>query len=130
MKIRTRLIVSVSANRWVVIIMINVLFFLLGRYLDPLSIMVLIMPTLFPVVVQLGFDPVWFGIITVINTEIDNILPPDGVNLLVLKSIVPEDVSMDDIMLGSAPFVVVLIAGMALIMVFPELALWLPRQMK
>ena len=126
----SRLIVAVSANRWVVIIMINVLFFLLGRYLDPLSIMVLIMPTLFPVVVQLGFDPVWFGIITVINTEIDNILPPDGVNLLVLKSIVPQDVSMDDIMLGSAPFVIVLIAGMALIMVFPELALWLPRQMK
>lgn len=84
----------------------------------------------FPVVVDLGFDPIWFGVITIINTEIDNILPPDGVNLLVLKSIVPEGVSMDDIMLGSLPFVLVLILGMALLMVFPEIALWLPRQMK
>jgi len=126
----SRLIVSLDANRWVVMILINVLFFLLGRYLDPLSIMVLIMPTLFPVVVDLGFDPIWFGVITIINTEIDNILPPDGVNLLVLKSIVPEGVSMDDIMLGSLPFVLVLILGMALLMVFPEIALWLPRQMK
>ena len=84
----------------------------------------------FPVVVDLGFDPIWFGVITIINTEIDNILPPDGVNLLVLKSVVPEGVSMDDIMLGSLPFVLVLILGMALLMVFPEIALWLPRQMK
>ena len=86
--------------------------------------------TAFPVVVDLGFDPIWFGVITIINTEIDNILPPDGVNLLVLKSVVPEGVSMDDIMLGSLPFVLVLILGMALLMVFPEIALWLPRQMK
>lgn len=124
------LIVSLDLNRWVVMILINVLFFLLGRYLDPLSIMVLIMPTLFPLVVRLGFDPIWFGIITTINTEIDNILPPDGVNLLVLKSIVPPEVSMEDIILGSAPFVLVLILGMAILMVFPEIALWLPRQMK
>ncbi|MDP3767998.1 MAG: TRAP transporter large permease, partial [Dehalococcoidia bacterium] len=126
----SKLIVSLDVNRWVVMILINVLFFLLGRYLDPLSIMVLIMPTLFPVVVDLGFDPIWFGVITIINTEVDNILPPDGVNLLVLKSIVPEGVSMDDIMLGSLPFVLVLVLGMALLMVFPEIALWLPRQMK
>jgi len=126
----SKFIVSLDVNRWVVMILVNVLFFLLGRYLDPLSIMVLIMPTLFPVVVGLGFDPIWFGIITTINTEIDNILPPDGVNLLVLKSIVPAEVSMDDIMLGSMPFVLVLILGMALLMVFPEIALWLPRQMK
>jgi C4-dicarboxylate transporter DctM subunit len=126
----SKLIVSLHANRWVVMILINILFFLLGRYLDPLSIMVLIMPTLFPVVVDLGFDPIWFGVITIINTEIDNILPPDGLNLLVLKSVVSEEISMNDIMLGSLPFVLVLILGMAILMIFPELALWLPRQMK
>ena len=123
-------IVSLGANPWVVIVLINVLFFLLGRALDPTTIMVITMPVLFPVVVALGFDPVWFGVIITINCEIDNILPPDGVNLLVLKSIAPDSVTMNDIILGSAPFVLVLILGMAIIMIFPELALWLPRQLK
>jgi len=126
----SKYIVSLDANRWVVLILINVLFFLLGRALDPTTIMVITMPVLFPVVVALGFDPVWFGIIITINCEIDNILPPDGINLLVLKGVAPEEVSMNDIMLGSAPFVLVLIIGMAIIMAFPELALWLPRQIK
>ena len=123
-------VVSLGANPWSVIILINVLFFLLGRALDPTTIMVITMPVLFPVVVGLGFDPVWFGIIITINAEIDNILPPDGVNLLVLKSIAPAEVSMSDIIVGSAPFTLVLILGMAIVMVFPELALWLPRQLK
>jgi C4-dicarboxylate transporter DctM subunit len=123
-------IVSLGANPWLVMIMINVLFFLLGRALDPMTIMVITMPVLFPVVVGLGFDPVWFGIIITINAEIDNILPPDGVNLLVLKSIAPAEVSMSDIIIGSAPFTLVLVLGMAIVMVFPELALWLPRQLK
>jgi C4-dicarboxylate transporter DctM subunit len=123
-------IVSLGANPWVVVILVNVLFFLLGRALDPMTIMVITMPVLFPVVVGLGFDPVWFGIIITINAEIDNILPPDGVNLLVLKSIAPAEVSMSDIIIGSAPFTLVLILGMAIVMVFPELALWLPRQLK
>jgi C4-dicarboxylate transporter DctM subunit len=126
----SKYIVSLGANPWVVLILINLLFFLLGRALDPTTIMVITMPVLFPVVVALGFDPVWFGVIITINCEIDNILPPDGINLLVLKNIAPEDVTMNDIMLGSAPFVGVLILGMAIVMVFPELALWLPRQMK
>jgi C4-dicarboxylate transporter DctM subunit len=119
-----------GVNPWLVLILINVLFFLLGRAFDPTTIMVITMPVLFPVVVALGFDPVWFGIIITINCEIDNILPPDGINLLVLKSIAPEGVSMNDVILGSAPFVLVLILGMAIIMVFPELALWLPRKLK
>ena len=95
-----------------------------------MTIMVITMPVLFPVVVGLGFHPVWFGIIITINSEIDNILPPDGVNLLVLKSIAPPEISMNDVIAGSAPFTLVLVLGMAIVMVFPELALWLPRQLK
>jgi len=111
-------------------ILINLLFFLIARALDPLTIMVITMPVLFPVVVDLGFDPVWFGVIMTINFEIDNILPPDGLNLLVLKGVAPPEVSINDIILGSLPFVLVLILGMTIIMVFPEIALWLPRQLK
>jgi C4-dicarboxylate transporter, DctM subunit len=126
----SKFIATLDANRWVVMILINLLFFLIARALDPLTIMVITMPVLFPVVVDLGFDPVWFGVIMTINFEIDNILPPDGLNLLVLKGVAPPEVSINDIILGSLPFVLVLILGMAIIMVFPEIALWLPRQLK
>jgi C4-dicarboxylate transporter, DctM subunit len=126
----SKFIATLDVNRWVVMILINLLFFLIARALDPLTIMVITMPVLFPVVVDLGFDPVWFGIIMTINFEIDNILPPDGLNLLVLKGVAPPEVSINDIILGSLPFVLVLILGMAIIMVFPEIALWLPQQLK
>jgi TRAP-type C4-dicarboxylate transport system permease large subunit len=126
----SKFIATLDANRWVVMILINLLFFLIARALDPLTIMVITMPVLFPVVVDLGFDPVWFGVIMTINFEIDNILPPDGLNLLVLKGVAPPEVSINDIILGSLPFVLVLILGMTIIMVFPEIALWLPRQLK
>ena len=88
----SKFIATLEVNRWVVMILINLLFFLLARALDPLTIMVITMPVLFPVVVDLGFDPVWFGIIMTINFEIDNILPPDGLNLLVLKGVAPAEV--------------------------------------
>jgi TRAP-type C4-dicarboxylate transport system permease large subunit len=126
----SKFIATLDVNRWIVMILINLLFFLIARALDPLTIMVITMPVLFPVVVDLGFDPVWFGVIMTINFEIDNILPPDGLNLLVLKGVAPPEVSINDIILGSLPFVLVLILGMAIIMVFPEIALWLPRQLK
>ena len=126
----SKFIVGLEVNRWVVMILINALFFLMARALDPLTIMVITMPVLFPVVVDLGFDPVWFGVVITINMEIDNILPPDGLNLLVLKGIAPPEISMNDIIIGAAPFVLVLLLGMAIIMVFPEIALWLPRHLK
>jgi tripartite ATP-independent transporter DctM subunit len=126
----SKFIAGLAVNRWVIMILINALFFLLARALDPLTIMVITMPVLFPVVTNLGFDPVWFGVIITINTEIDNILPPDGLNLLVLKGMAPPEVTMNDIIIGSSPFVLVLLLGMATIMVFPEIALWLPHQAK
>jgi tripartite ATP-independent transporter DctM subunit len=126
----SKFIAGLDVNRWVIMILINALFFLLARALDPLTIMVITMPVLFPVVTDLGFDPVWFGVIITINTEIDNILPPDGLNLLVLKGMAPPEVTMNDIIIGAAPFVLVLLTGMAIIMVFPEIALWLPQHAK
>jgi C4-dicarboxylate transporter, DctM subunit len=123
----TEFIVTLHVNRWVVILLINAFFFLVARALDPLTILVITMPVLFPVVTDLGFDPVWFGVIVTINTEIDNILPPDGLNLLVLKGVAPPELSINDIILGSLPFVLVLLVGMAIVMIFPEIALWLPR---
>ena len=109
-------------------IMINIIFLIMGCLLDPMAIMVISLPILFPIVTQLGFDPVWFGIVVTINIEMGMITPPVGLNLFILKGSVP-GVTMKDIVGGSLPFLLLLMLGLAIIMVFPTLATWLPGRM-
>ena len=124
----TELIVSLGASRWVIMIIINFILVVLGCILDPMGVMVISLPIIFPIITQLGFDPVWFGVIVTINVEIGMITPPVGLNLFVLKAAVP-DIHMRDIIGGSLPYVILLMLGLALIMVFPSLATWLPGRM-
>lgn len=92
--------------------------------------MVITLPLAFPVLSKLGYDPVWLGIVVTITVEIGMITPPVGLNLFVLKGIVPKEVTMTDIMAGAAPFIVVMLAGLALVVAFPGIATWLPGLMK
>jgi C4-dicarboxylate transporter DctM subunit len=124
----TDMIVSLGASRWVVMIIINCILLVLGCLLDPMGVMVVSLPIIFPIVTQLGFDPIWFGVIVTINVEIGMITPPVGLNLFVLKASVP-DIHMKDIIGGSLPFVLLLMLGLGVIMVFPSLATWLPGRM-
>ena len=88
----------------------------------------IILPIIFPIVTQLGFDPVWFGIVVTINVEMGMITPPVGLNLFILKGSVP-GVDMKDIVGGALPFLLLLLLGLIIIMVFPPLATWLPGRM-
>jgi len=92
--------------------------------------MVITLPLAFPVLKELGYDPIWLGVIVTITVEIGMITPPVGLNLFVLKGIVPKEVSMTDIIAGAIPFVGVLIAGLLIIVAFPGIATWLPALMK
>lgn len=94
-----------------------------------MSILVITLPLIFPTVNAMGFDPIWFGIVVTLNIEIGMITPPVGLNLYILKTVVPE-LRLEEIMLGALPFVVVLIIGLAVLMIFPSLALWLPSMMR
>jgi C4-dicarboxylate transporter DctM subunit len=125
----TNLIVGLDVSPWAVMIVINVVFLILGCLLDPMSIMVICLPILFPIVTKLGFDPVWFGIIITINIEMGMITPPFGLNLFILKATLRDYVTMDDIVMGSLPFVIILMVGVAIVMVFPILATFLPSRM-
>ena len=91
--------------------------------------MVITLPLAFPVLSKLGYDPVWLGIIVTIAVEIGMITPPVGLNLFVLKGIVPKEVTMTDIMAGSVPFILVMLVGLLVIVLFPQIALWLPQMM-
>lgn len=124
----TEAIMALNASKWFVMIIINVVLLAMGCLLDPMAIMVISLPILFPIVTQLGFDPVWFGIVVTINVEMGMITPPVGLNLFILKGSVP-GVTMKDLVGGSLPFLLLLGLGLILIMVFPPLATWLPGRM-
>lgn len=108
--------------------MINVILLVMGCFLPPFVIIMLTAPLLLPLIKNLGFDPIWFGVIMTVNMEVGCITPPFGLNLFVVKGIAP-DIRMYTILKGSAPFAAILLLGIVALCVFPELALWLPHKM-
>ncbi|KEF29971.1 MAG: TRAP transporter large permease subunit [Gammaproteobacteria bacterium] len=120
------LIAMIPGGPWGVIIAMMVIVFLLAMVLDPVGIMLITLPVFMPIVESLGFDPIWFGILFVINMEIGYMTPPFGFNLFYLKGVVPSWITMKDIYKSIIPFVIVEIIGIILIMIFPEIATWLP----
>ncbi|MBT7887888.1 MAG: TRAP transporter large permease subunit, partial [Deltaproteobacteria bacterium] len=117
----------IPGGRWGTIIFIQIIIFFLAMVLDPVGIMMLPIPVFLPIVKTLGFDPLWFGILFVINMEIGYMTPPFGFNLFYLKGIVPPSITMADIYRSVFPFVIVETTGLALVMLFPQIALWLPN---
>lgn len=98
----------------------------LGMFIDAISMMVLILGVVFPIIVDLGYDPVWFGVILVLLLEIGLITPPVGLNLYTVRGLMPE-ATLGEVSLASLPFVLLLLAGVVLFTIFPEIVLWLPR---
>lgn len=117
---------AIPGGPWGIILSMMLIIFLLAMVLDPVGIMLITLPVFMPIVESLGFDPIWFGILFVINMEIGYMTPPFGFNLFYLKGVVPPSITMRDIYLSIIPFVLVEIVGLALIMIFPEIATYLP----
>lgn len=103
-----------------------VILFFLGMVLDPLGIMLITLPVFLPIINAAGFDPIWFGILFVIMMEIGYMTPPFGFNLFYLKAVAPPDVTMGDIYKSVAPYVMVTLVGLLLIIIFPQIALYFP----
>lgn len=119
-------ILDLDLPGWMIIVAINIFLFVLGMFLDPMSVLVITVPMFFPTVVGLGYDPVWFGIMVTINSELGAITPPVGLNLFVLKSVLP-DVKMSDVIMGSLIFIIPITIGLILIIIFPDIVLFLPN---
>ncbi|MBK1851199.1 MULTISPECIES: TRAP transporter large permease [unclassified Marinobacter] len=116
----------IPGGPWGIIIAMMVIIFFLAMVLDPVGIMLITLPVFMPIVKSLGFDPIWFGILFVINMEIGYKTPPFGFNLFYLKGVVPPNITMKDIYTSVVPFVIIEIIAIGIIMVFPEIATWLP----
>jgi tripartite ATP-independent transporter DctM subunit len=105
------------------------IYVILGTIMEELSMVLLTIPVFFPIVVQLGFDPVWFGVLIVLVVQIGLISPPVGMNLFVLNALLPE-VGLRQIFRGCWPFVLIMVLMLGLLIAFPQLSLWLPSLMK
>lgn len=126
-RLMSELMAYIPGGPWGTIIFIQVVLFLLAMVMDPVGIMLITLPVFLPVIKQFGFDPIWFGILFIINMEIGYMTPPFGFNLFYLKAVAPEGVTMADIYRSIVPYTIVELIGLGLVMLFPGIALWLPR---
>jgi len=119
---------NLQVSPYLIHAIIIVIYLFLGCFLDAISMMVLTMPVIFPVILALGFDPIWFGVIAVLMMEAGLITPPMGLNIFTVAG-VAKDASVEQIFRGVAPFLLSIFATVILITIFPNIALFLPRMM-
>jgi tripartite ATP-independent transporter DctM subunit len=124
----TEMLTGLGVGRYGVLAMIMVMYLVLGCLMDAMAMIILTVPIIYPVILQLGFDPIWFGVIIVMTVELGLIHPPVGMNVFVIKSVV-KDVSFTTIFKGVIPFVVTDLLRLLILISFPIIALWLPSKM-
>ncbi|MFW6178936.1 MAG: TRAP transporter large permease [Desulfohalobiaceae bacterium] len=119
------LVAGLDLPVWAVMFCICLIYLLAGCFIDALALITLTIPIFYPVVMNLGYDPVWFGVIIVLITQMGIITPPVGVNAYIVKGIAPY-LSLEDIFLGIVPFLLALLLGVGVLILFPELVTFLP----
>ena len=121
------MIMGLEVNRWIIIIVMLLILMVLGMVLETTGIIMITAPIFAPIAVNLGFDPVWFGILFIVMMEMGFLTPPFGYNLFYLKGVAPKDVTMNELYLSIIPFVAIMILGVGLMLLFPQIILWLPQ---
>jgi TRAP-type C4-dicarboxylate transport system permease large subunit len=124
----TEFLTGLGLGRYGVLALIMLMYLVLGCLMDALAMIILTIAIIFPMIMQLGFDPIWFGVIIVMTVELGLIHPPVGMNVFVIKSVV-KDVSFATIFLGVIPFVITDIVRLVILIGFPALATFLPSRM-
>jgi C4-dicarboxylate transporter, DctM subunit len=124
----TMFLTGLGIGSYGVLVLIMIMYLVLGTLMDALGMIILTVPIVFPVIKELGFDPIWFGVIIVMVAELGLIHPPVGMNIFVIKSVV-EDVKISTIFYGVLPFIFTDILRLVILITFPILALWLPSHM-
>nr|WP_306263824.1 TRAP transporter large permease subunit [Pararhizobium sp. IMCC3301] len=114
-------------NPWVILILMQLSFIIMGTFLDDTAMLVIVAPLYVPLVGALGFDLIWYGILYTITTQIAYMTPPFGYNLFLMRAMAPPEISIKDIYTSIVPFVLVMVIALILIMVFPNIAMWLPN---
>jgi tripartite ATP-independent transporter DctM subunit len=111
---------------WEIIILMQLSFIIMGMFLDDTAMLVIVAPLYVPLVIALGFNPIWYGVLYTITCQVAYMTPPFGYNLFLMRAMAPTEITLADIYRSIVPFVLVMIFGLAIVMAFPQIALWLP----
>ena len=114
-------------GRWGILIVMQIILVVLGAFMDWVGIFMLCIPLFGPIIRQLGFDPIWFGVLVAVNMQLSFLTPPFGYALFFLKGVAPPEISTRDVWIGAMPFVGLQLIGLILCMVFPGIIMFLPR---
>jgi len=124
-----KLATALPVSPMVILVSMQLVLLAMGTFMEPLSIMMVALPVYLPIIHALHFNPMWFGVIMLLNMEMATTTPPFGLSLFVMKGVAPPDTTMKDIYLAGLPFLGCDLIAMLIIMFFPSLALWLPSHM-
>ncbi|OIQ50312.1 Sialic acid TRAP transporter permease protein SiaT [Pseudodesulfovibrio hydrargyri] len=124
--IKSLFIENWGLSPWGVLIMMQLSYIVMGMFLDDTAMLVIVAPLYIPLIIQLGFNPVWYGVLYTITCQIAYMTPPFGYNLFLMKAMAPKEITLMDIYASIVPFVIIMTAGLALIMLFPSIATFLP----
>ena len=124
--IETLFVEKWNLSPWGVLIMMQLSYILMGMFLDDTAMLVIVAPLYVPLIIALGFDPIWYGVLYTITCQIAYMTPPFGYNLFLMKAMAPKEITLQDIYSSIIPFVLVMVFGLAVVMIFPEIATYLP----
>jgi tripartite ATP-independent transporter DctM subunit len=117
---------TLGLGPWGILILMQLSFIVMGTFLDDTAMLVIVAPLYVPLVGSMGFDLIWYGILYTITTQIAYMTPPFGYNLFLMRAMAPPEIGLGDIYRSIVPFVGVMVVALAIVMAFPEIALWLP----
>ena len=120
---------ALELSPYLILAMTIAFYVVIGMFLDPISMTVITLPTLYPLISAAGFDLVWFGVVYTITMEVAMLTPPVGINLYVIQGLAPKKVQITDVIYGCVPFIAALVVLIGLVIAIPDLALWLPEAM-
>ncbi|MGB5705310.1 MAG: TRAP transporter large permease subunit [Arenicellales bacterium] len=126
--IESLFITNWNLTPWEVLIMMQLSYLVMGMFLDDTAMLVIVAPLYVPLVIVLGFDPVWYGVLYTITCQIAYMTPPFGYNLFLMRAMAPKEITLADIYRSIIPFVMVMTLALILVMAFPQIAMWLPEQ--
>lgn len=125
--IETFFLDNLGLGPWQVLILMQLSFIVMGMFLDDTAMLVIVAPLYIPLVAALGFDLIWYGVLYTITCQIAYMTPPFGYNLFLMRAMAPPEVSLRDIYVSVTPFVLIMMLALVLVMIFPQIALWLPE---
>lgn len=117
---------ELTSNPYLVIAAVILLYLVLGMFIEPISMMVLTLSVVFPIVTQAGWDGIWFGIVLVLLLEVGLLTPPVGMNLYIIQGIAPKGTTFQEVLYGTVPYIILIMTAIILIVIFPQIVLWLP----